>query len=224
VNFKTNVLGAAVALSCGLAQAGVIQVGGVAAGANGRVSAKPDVCTVTFNAGNAANSCSVTYAAVPSNFRTGSAPGQYAALVGDTTGFFTVGPTDGTPVTITLAASLANYFGFYAGSLDSFNSVTFFLNNVQVDRFTGTDINAVAFPGTAPDGDQSEAQYIDYFPNSFYNSIVYASTGNAFETDNHAFGVATPTAVPEPTTAALAGLGVLALAFAVRRRKARART
>lgn len=220
VNFKLSLLGALVAFSCGVANAGVIQVGGTTTGAAGagKISAKTGVCTVTFNGGNAANACGATYAASASNFRTGSVSGQYAAPAGDTTGFFTVGPTDGTPVTVTLLTT-ANYFGFYAGSLDAYNTVTFFLNGVQVDRFTGTQINAVAFPGDTTDGDQAQAQYIDYFPNSFYNSIIYSSTSNAFETDSHAFGIAAPNVVPEPASTALFGLGALAL-LARRRRKA----
>ena len=217
-----KLVGALLALSCGAASAGVIQVGGQAAGADGKISAKPGVCTVTFNGGNAANTCGATYTQganqtiAASHFRSGSVSGQYAAPAGDSTIFMTVGPTDGSPVTVTLATA-ANYFGFFAGSLDSFNLVQFFLNGVMVDSFTGTQINAVAFPGQPTDGDQGDAQYIDYFASSLFNSLVISSSLNAFETDSHAFGLATPTGVPEPTSIALLGLGALALA--ARRRK-----
>lgn len=220
---KLMVLGALVALSCGAANAGVIQVGGMSAGADGKISAKPGVCTVTFNGGNASNTCGATYTQGANqplsagHFRSGSQAGQYATPAGDSTIFMTVGPADGTPVNVTLATS-ANYFGFFAGSLDSFNLVQFFLNGVQVDSFTGTQINAVAFPGQPTNGDQGDAQYIDYFASSLFDSLVISSSNNAFETDSHAFGLATPTGVPEPTSIALLGLGALALA--ARRRKA----
>lgn len=223
MNKQLKVLCAALSLSCGFAYAGVIQTGGTPVPGEGRVSAQPSVCTVNFNGGNATNACGATYVINPNtnHFVTGSAAGLYASPAGDTSGYFTVGPASGnTSVTINLAAN-ANYFGFYAGSLDTYNLVQFFLGNTLVDSFTGAQINAVAFPTQPTDGDQSEAAYIDYFlqPNAFYNRIVYSSTSNAFETDNHAFGLATPRAVPEPESVALLALGALAL-VARRRRSA----
>ena len=219
MNIKLTLIGALVAASCGVAQAGTIQVGGTSVAGQGKVSARTGVCSVNFNAGSAANTCGAVYSGTTANnFRSTSVTGVAAQPANDTSGYFTVGPTDGTPVTITLAAN-ANYFGFYAGSLDSYNTVQFFNGATMVDQFTGTQINAVAFPTQPTDGDQTEANYIDYFlpTGSFYNRIVYSSSSNAFETDNHAFGLASPTVVPEPSSVALLGLGALALV--ARRRK-----
>ena len=223
VNKQLKLLCAALSLSCGFAHAGVIQTGGTPVANEGKVSAQPNVCTVNFNGGNAANTCGATYltGANTNHFVTGNSPGNYATPVGDTSGYFTVGPASGNnSVTINLATS-ANYFGFYAGSLDTFNLVQFFLGNTLVDSFTGAQINAVAFPSQPTNGNQAAAEYIDYFlqPNAFYDRIVYSSTSNAFETDNHAFGLATPRGVPEPESVALLALGALAL-VARRRRSA----
>ncbi len=218
---QRTLLAVAVATACGAAQAGMIEVGGMAAGADGMVSARPNVCTVNFNSGTSANSCGATYyeassmaPASSSHFRTGNVANEYASPAGDTTTFFTVGSTDGSPVTIVLSKP-ANYFGFYAGSLDTFNMVQFFMGTTLVDQFDGAAINAVAFPSSATDGNQAQANYIDYFPSGFYDRIVYSSSGNAFETDNHAFGV---TGVPEPGAISLLGLGALALVAGRRRR------
>ena len=222
MNNQLKVLCAALSLSCGFAYAGVIQTGGTPVANEGKISAQPGVCTVNFNGGNATG-CGATYGINPNtnHFVTGNSAGLYASPVGDTSGYFTVGPASGnTSVTINLATN-ANYFGFYAGSLDTYNLVQFFLGNTLVDSFTGTQINAVAFPSMPTNGNQSAAEYIDYFlqPNAFYNRIIYTSTANAFETDNHAFGLATPRVVPEPESVALLALGALAL-VARRRRSA----
>ncbi len=211
----------AAAFAVSSASAGFIQVGGVPAGADGKVSGQPNVCTVNFNAGNAVNNCGATYTQgggpiASSHFVRGSLSGQYATPAGDTTTYLTVGPSAGSSITISLATA-ANYFGFYAGSLDTYNLVQFFLNGALVDSFTGADINAVAFPGGPTNGNQSQAEFIEYFPGSLYDHIVYSSSSNAFETDNQAFGLASPNVVPEPESTALLALGALGL-VALRRR------
>jgi PEP-CTERM motif len=235
VKMKVKMIGAALALSWGVAQAGIIQVGGSSAGADGKISNRTGVCTITFNGGNAANSCGALYSAdaagtqplAASHFPIGSQAGEYATPAGDSTRYLTVGPTDG-PVVFVRLTNAANYFGFYAGSLDMFNLVEFFMGSTLVDSFSGDQINAVAFPGDPTNGNQAQAQFIDYFPGRFVNgifvpalftSVRFASSSDAFETDNHAFGVASPDVVPEPGSIALFGLGALAV-FASRRRKA----
>jgi hypothetical protein len=181
---------------------------------------------VDFNGGNALNSCGATYTGVSSsNFPTGTTS-THASPAGDTTAYLTVGPSDGALVDITLDKQ-ANYFGFFTGSLDSYNSVQFYLNNVMVDSFTGTQINAVAFPGSATNGNQAASAYINYFPTlgsaqTSFDRVVYSSSSNAFETDNHTFGLTTPAqlSVPEPGSIALLGIaGIALLASRVARRK-----
>lgn len=202
---------------CGAAHAGFITIGGLDGGNNGQLSRLSGACTVDFNGGNALNSCGATYVgASPSNFP-GTTTGTHASPTGDTTVYLAVGPADGALVNILLDRQ-ANYFGFYSGSLDSYNLVQFYLNDVMVDAFTGTQINAVAFPGAATNGDRAASAYVNYFPTlgeaqTFFNRVTYSSGGNAFETDNHTFAQATPSqlSVPEPGSIALLGIAGLAL-------------
>lgn len=217
-----NVLIAALFLASAGAQAGVITVGGVdETGAGNGFTSSVGSCTVSFNEGNAANACGASYTLASGNIVQGTASGQHAAPAGDTSHYLTVGPSAGNDVRVTLTEQ-ANYFGFYAGSLDTYNLVSFYLGDSLVDSFTGTDINAVAFPGTGATGDQNLAAYINYYTTDAvkFDRIVFFSTDNAFETDNHSFAMVTPPGqVPLPGTVALLGAGMLGLG-ALRRRPA----
>lgn len=214
-------------VSCGLvvgaAQAGTITVGGVSTGSEGQTSAI-GTCTVNFNNGNANNDCNAIYTGTTSgNFVSGSSTGQFAAPVGDTSIYLSVGPSSGSQSVTVSLANQANYFGFYSGSLDNYNTVQFFLNNVLVDSFTGADINAVAFPTSPTDGNQNQAAYVNYFPTvgnsqAFFDKVVYSSSSNAFETDNHSFGVAS-ISVPEPGSLALMSIAGLAMLLGFRRKQ-----
>lgn len=228
MNTRLKLLVLAFTSFSGAAHAGFITTGGIDGGNNGQLSSLNGACTVNFNSGNAVNSCGATYTgALASNFPTGTTT-AHATPAGDTTAYFTVGPADGGPVSISLNQQ-ANYFGFFTGSLDSYNLVRFYLNDIMVDAFTGTQINEVAFPGAATNGDQSKSAYVNYFPTSgetqvFFDRIVYSSSSNAFETDNHTFGQSTPDqlgSVPEPGSIALLGIAGLAL-FAGRKRQRKA--
>jgi hypothetical protein len=211
---------------CGAAHAGFITIGGLDGGNNGQLSQLSGACTVDFNSGNALNSCGATYVGASASNFPNATTGTHAAPAGDTTAYLAVGPADGALVNILLDRQ-ANYFGFFSGSLDSYNLVQFYLNDVMVDAFTGTQINAVAFPGAATNGDQAASAYVNYFPTlgaaqTFFDRVTYSSGGNAFETDNHTFGQATPAqlGVPEPGSIALLGIAGLALLASRSRRRA----
>ena len=204
------------------AQAGVITVGGNNETPTNGFTSSVGTCTVDFNDGTAGNTCGATYTLLPGNIVQGSVSGQHAAPAGDTSSYLTVGPSAGNNVQVALSA-LANYFGFYAGSLDTYNMVSFFLDDVMVDSFTGTDINAVAFPGTGATGNQALAAYINYYTADAvkFNRVVFSSSSNAFETDNHSYALALPSGqVPLPGTIALLGVGMAGLGALQRRRAA----
>ena len=140
--------------------------------------------------------------------------GIAARPVGSTGDYLSVGNagTSKGPSTLTFSKGLS-YFGFLWGSPDAYNQVTFWNGSTSLGSFTGAAVKA------PPNGDQSYARFfnVNTTGSEVITKVTFASTGMAFETDNHAF----VTAVPEPETYALmlAGLGLIGTI--VRRRKAK---
>lgn len=149
--------------------------------------------------------------------------GGYAAEPpGDLTAFYSVGATNGQmPVTsATFGGPGISYFGFYMGSPDTYNSMTFYNGATAIFTLNGSQMAAAAL--LMPDGNQSHGFYMNVHANGgpSFTKIEFSSVDgngnaiNAFETDNHAYVIS----VPEPESYAMfgAGLGLLAL---LRRRK-----
>ena len=150
----------------------------------------------------------VIYSGLSAGSITGSsASGECAQPPADTTSYLCVGPSRNTPVTASFS-SLINYFGFYVGSVDTYNSLKFYDGNTLKFTLTGSQIATRA--GIAADGNQSVGRFINIFATTVadrFNKVEIISTSNALETDNHAFAllrdVDIPTSdgnVPEPGT------------------------
>jgi PEP-CTERM motif-containing protein len=134
--------------------------------------------------------------------------GVSAPPPGDVTNYETV--TSGGYATLTSDAPMSS-FSFYLGSPDAFNSIEFIGSSFDV-TLTGADLFS---PSTAFGGDQSVGRRISYdFGGAGVNQIIFGSTGNSFEFDSIAAGVAG--AVPEPATWAMMLMGFLALGAALR--------
>jgi hypothetical protein len=206
-------VGLCLALGCGAANAiAVIAI----QKDPGLFTSKPGVCTVDFNSLASLTGCSgATYSTgnegIAAHIVTGSIADLYAQPAGDSTPFLTVGPFPGMQVTISLVDG-ANYFGFYAGSIDDYNSIILTPAAGTPTVLTGSEI-AAAVNGSA---NGSQNGYFNIFTDSLFNSITIESSANAFETDNHSFGIAS---VPEPPSIALIGLGSLALLLFGRRHR-----
>ena len=107
-----------------------------------------------------------------------------------------------------------DYFGLFWGSVDSYNTLSFWSAGTQVVSFTGSQITPLLANGNQT-SDLSN-RYVNFFFNGgvTFDTVRLKSTNYAFETDNHSFGV-----VPEPSIIALFGLGLLGLGFASRKKK-----
>jgi len=150
---------------------------------------------------------------------TGSVGGEYAAptdsLAVNTSAYLTV-PTGSAPGSVTINTPfLSNYFGLFWGSVDTYNSISFFRNGNLVKSFGGQQIIDLPLPSLVP-GNQQTAVYVNFMfkDGKAYDRIVLASDKFAFESDNHVFGV-----VPVPGSALLLLSGVLGAGFIARRRK-----
>jgi len=179
-------------------------------GTYGEKSITPGAVTTDFNA-SLLNPAGYTGGAV----KNGTSSGNWAEPPGDTSNYFTVGPSTSTPGILTLSR-LASYFGFYGGSPDAYNSIEFFNGNNLIQSFSGSQLATLA--GVSNTGDQAIGKFWNFTATSsayYFNKVEFFSTQNAYETDNHAVIL---TAVPEPETYAmmLAGLGLIG--FMVRRK------
>ncbi|BAM92692.1 conserved hypothetical protein [Bradyrhizobium oligotrophicum S58] len=82
--------------------------------------------------------------------------------------------------------SAKNSFGLYWGSVDSYNSISFYDGNKLVASYTGSDVA----PLLANGGQASLASngYVEFLGLSPFNKVVLASSQNAFELDNVSAG------------------------------------
>jgi hypothetical protein len=217
-------IAAAFVLGCAslsLQAAPTVTVGGTSVpGAGEKSSVGGLACPlISFDTAPAGSECEgVTYTPeTGTNYVTGNIDGVSASPPGDTTPYLTISPARGSSVTVALNPG-ANYFGFYAGSLDPFNKIQFnYAGSSDFVVYTGTQL--ANFAGIPADGNQGVGRYFNIFSESgrTFSSVVLTSTEAAFETDNHAFGVAS---VPAPSALALLGIGALGLFGAARRRAA----
>lgn len=204
-----NILLAAALTASSAFSAILVTTGGTTVANEGQFSLVAGATTVDFN--NATSCATIvttgaTYSCTGNPIAQGSQSGITAAPPNDTSKYLSVGDNPSrTPVTITFD-SMLNYFGFYVGSMDDYNTIAFYNGNTLIKSMTGTEIAQAGGFGAA-NGSQASNYfvYVNLFATTQqdqFNKIVMSSSQNAFETDNHAFGVAKdiPSDVPEPAT------------------------
>lgn len=150
-------------------------------------------------------------------FVSGSLANVYAAPgpVADETRYVTVPKNvNETPQAATVSFSTAhNYFGMWWGSVDTYNSIQFYLNGDLVGTLTGSQVLAQTHGATGSQTDIRSNGFLNVSGLTF-DSITFSSTNYAMEMDN--FTVAP---VPEPASMLLLGSGLIG--FAGLRRKFR---
>lgn len=152
-----------------------------------------------------------------------------AAPAGDTTNFaFIPGHNGALPTSMQVlygpeisAGQYISYMGLYVGSIDTYNSLTFYnLADSPIFTITGQNLLDI-FHGTS--GNQTAPAsnlYINiaFNSNENFSSFSYDTSGVAFESDNLVTGLSL-SPVPEPTTMLLLGFGLVGLAAARRKFK-----
>jgi hypothetical protein len=142
----------------------------------------------------------------------GAAFGTLQADGKDATQYLTTGTGQ---VTLQLEG-YSQYFGLLWGSVDDYNTLSFYNGNTLLFSFTGLDVDAGANGNQGAGG----TFYVNINSDAAFNKVVASSTAYGFEFDNVALAIhpLAVSPVPEPETYSLLMAGLALIGAIVRRR------
>jgi PEP-CTERM motif len=143
-----------------------------------------------------------------------------ASPAGDTTNYLSLIANGTETLTFgSLGTDVRTSFGLYWGSIDAYNSITFFTTNNGPVTYTGSDLPS---PPLGSNGDQASSLTNAYvtFTDISFDKVVLSSSQNSFEFDNVSAPVLNRVGgVPEPSTWAMMVLGFAGVGFMAYGRK-----
>jgi len=144
-------------------------------------------------------------------------PGGTDATIGDNTCYgFT--PKTGSSGTVTVDYSSflptgvkLDYFGFYWGSVDTYNDFEFFLDDQSIFQITGVELLAKLQGSSGNQNSTQSNTYVNLFFDDGENFNKFKVTSNriAGEFDN----IVVRTTIPEPGSLAIFGLALIGIAY-----------
>jgi hypothetical protein len=130
------------------------------------------------------------------------------------------------------AGAKINYIGFYYGSIDTYNEIRLFNAGGLVSGAAGSLVQDGIISGTeilnaqgGTSGNQTQNgsnQYlnVNFADSETFTAFEFRTTGVAFELDNVVIGLTKRVEISEPGILGLAGLGLVGMGLAMRRRRA----